>query len=72
MAAVIKAIKKLDKIVAKIISFCDKNDFELIITADHGNSEDMGTPEAPITAHTTNLVPLRYISHTQVQKTKKT
>ncbi len=61
MEATIQAIKKLDSIVADIISFCDKNNFELLITADHGNSEEMGTPEAPITAHTTNPVPLRYI-----------
>lgn len=72
MAAVIKAIKKLDTLMGKTIKFCDKHDIELLITADHGNSEDMGTPEEPITAHTTNLVPLRYISHGEVQKTKKT
>lgn len=72
MAAVIKAIKKLDSLMGKIITFCDKNDFELLITADHGNSENMGTPELPVTAHTTNLVPLRYISHGKVQTTKKT
>lgn len=72
ISAVIKAIKKLDTLVGKIISFCDKNDFELLITADHGNSEDMGIPGEVITAHTTNPVPLRHISHSKVQVTKKT
>jgi len=70
MEATIQAIKKLDSIVADIISFCNKNNFELLITADHGNSEDMGTPENPITAHTTNPVPLRYINKNKVQKLK--
>jgi 2,3-bisphosphoglycerate-independent phosphoglycerate mutase len=27
------------------------------VTADHGNADDMGTPEDPHTAHTTNPVP---------------
>ncbi len=70
MNAVIQAIKKLDIITWDVINFCDKHDFELIITADHGNSEDMGTPEAPITAHTTNFVPLRYIHGGKVQNLK--
>lgn len=72
MPAVITAIQKLDTLVGKIITFCDKNDFELLITADHGNSEDIGAPEKPITAHTINPVPLRYITHSKVQATKKT
>lgn len=40
MNAVITAIKKLDEIVGNIISFCNKSNIELIITADHGNSDD--------------------------------
>jgi len=72
MDAVIIAIKKLDELVTKIISFCDANDIELLITADHGNSDDMGTPEHPMTAHSMNPVPLRYISHSKIQSLKKT
>ncbi len=71
MDAVIKAIKKLDSIIWNIISFCDKNNYELIITADHGNSDDIGTPEKPITAHTLNPVPCRYISKSKTQPIKK-
>lgn len=70
MDAVIQAIKKLDEITGKLISFCDKNSFELLITADHGNSDEMGTPEAPMTAHSMNPVPCRYISKGKVQKLK--
>lgn len=72
MNAVVKAIKKLDKIIWEIITFCSKNNYELIITADHGNSDDIGTPEKPITAHTMNPVPCRYISKGKVQPIKKT
>ncbi|HBB03633.1 TPA: hypothetical protein DCZ39_01855 [Patescibacteria group bacterium] len=41
MDAVITAIKKLDEITKAIIEFCNKNNYELIITADHGNSDEM-------------------------------
>ncbi len=67
MQATITAIKKLDTLIGALIGFCDRHDFELLITADHGNSEDMGTPEHPITSHTMNPVPFRYISHQKVQ-----
>jgi len=72
MDAVITAIKKIDSLLEKIIAFCEKNKYELLITADHGNSDDMGTPEEPITSHTMNPVPCRYISKGKVQPLKKT
>ncbi len=34
----------------------------LLVTADHGNADDMGTPDDPHTAHTTNPVPFVYAS----------
>ncbi|MFZ2151236.1 MAG: 2,3-bisphosphoglycerate-independent phosphoglycerate mutase [Candidatus Absconditicoccaceae bacterium] len=71
MEASIKAIEKLDEITEKIIKFCDKNNFELLITADHGNCDEMGTIENPKTAHTLNNVPCRYIKKTIIQKIKK-
>jgi len=70
MDAVITAIKKLDTITSDLIAFCNKNNFELLITADHGNSDEMWTSESPITAHSMNPVPLRYISKSKVQKLK--
>ena len=72
MDAVIKAIKKLDTIIGDLITFCDKNNYELLITADHGNSDDMGTPEAPMTAHSMNPVPMWYISHGKPQALQAT
>jgi bisphosphoglycerate-independent phosphoglycerate mutase (AlkP superfamily) len=41
MDASIKAVEKLDELVEKIIKFCEKNNFELLITADHGNCDEM-------------------------------
>lgn len=70
LVAAEKAVQKLDICVSEIISFCKKNKFDLLITADHGNCEVMGTKEHPMTAHTTNLVPFRYISNGEVIKTK--
>lgn len=72
MDAVVKAIQKLDKTIGHMIDFCKKNDYEIILTADHGNSDDMWTPETPITSHSTNPVPCRYISKGKPQTIKKT
>lgn len=56
--AAVKAIETVDKCLGKIHTKCEKNGFTLVVTADHGNSEEMvdevGNPK---TSHTTNLVP---------------
>ncbi len=70
MDAAIQAVKKLDECTSKIINFCKVNNFDLLVTADHGNCEDMGTPEHPMTAHTMNPVPFRYIKNGEVVPTK--
>ncbi len=71
MEASIKSVQKLDEIVAKTIDFCDKNNIDLLITADHWNCEEMWIPENPKTAHTTNVVPFWYIKNGEVVETKK-
>ncbi|MSQ78769.1 MAG: 2,3-bisphosphoglycerate-independent phosphoglycerate mutase [Flavobacteriaceae bacterium] len=67
LTAVIKAIEKVDACVEEIIKIALANNYTLLITADHGNSEYMlnedGTPN---TAHTTNEVPLWLVSNTQM------
>lgn len=68
--AAIQAVQKLDSCVQEIISFCKKNNYDLLITADHGNCEEMWTPDHPQTAHSTNLVPFRYIADGEVVPTK--
>ena len=60
LEATIKALETLDGCVGRVVEAVKNNDGVLIITADHGNSEQMidyATGE-PHTAHTTNLVPL--------------
>ncbi|MBR6778903.1 MAG: 2,3-bisphosphoglycerate-independent phosphoglycerate mutase [Clostridia bacterium] len=55
--AAVKAIEYLDKCVGKILKKAEANDYFVIITADHGNSEMMQTKEGlPHTAHTLNKV----------------
>lgn len=60
MEAAIKAIETIDSCVQKVVEAVERQDGVLLITADHGNSEQMidyKTGE-PHTAHTTNPVPL--------------
>ena len=70
MPAAIIAVEKLDAIIAQMITYAQKHKIHLLITADHGNCEEMGTPEAPKTSHTTEPVPFRYILDGEVQTTK--
>ncbi|MCQ2802312.1 MAG: 2,3-bisphosphoglycerate-independent phosphoglycerate mutase [Bacilli bacterium] len=56
--ACVKAVETVDTCVGKIIDWCKENDATLIVTADHGNAEEIVDAEGkPFTAHTTNLVP---------------
>lgn len=58
ISAAIEALHTVDACMAKIVEFADKNGIRLIVTADHGNVEEMLTPEhTPMTAHTLNKVP---------------
>ncbi len=60
LEAAIKAIETIDTCVGRVIEAIEKVDGTVLITADHGNSEQMidyKTGE-PHTAHTTNVVPL--------------
>ena len=57
--AAVEAIGHTDKAVATVYKACEEKGYVLLITADHGNAEQMINPEtgAPHTAHTTNSVP---------------
>ncbi len=58
--AAIKALETIDECVGRVVEAVENNGGVLLITADHGNSEQMidySTGE-PHTAHTTNVVPL--------------
>jgi 2,3-bisphosphoglycerate-independent phosphoglycerate mutase len=56
--AVVKAIEAVDDCVGKVVDAVLKKQGTLLITADHGNAEQMTDPEtgAIQTAHSTNLV----------------
>ena len=55
----VKAIQILDGCLERLESACAQSGAALIMTADHGNAEQMRDPTtgAPHTAHTTNPVP---------------
>jgi len=60
LEAAVKAIETIDECVGKVVQAVKEKDGVILITADHGNSEQMidyKTGE-PHTAHTTNPVPL--------------
>jgi len=53
----VKALECLDKCVKKVITNAKKHDYKVLITADHGNAEEMRTKNGEIhTAHTLNKV----------------
>jgi 2,3-bisphosphoglycerate-independent phosphoglycerate mutase len=62
-AAAVQAIETLDTCIGQVVAATQAAGGELLITADHGNAEQMrdATTDQPHTAHTTNPVPLLYI-----------
>lgn len=60
--AAIKAVETIDEGVSRIVERTLELGGKLLITADHGNCEQMRNPDgSPHTAHTTNLVHLVYV-----------
>ena len=61
--ATVTAVETLDRCLARIVVAIRAAGGTLIITADHGNAEQMWDPErnGPHTAHTTNPVPVLFI-----------
>ena len=57
MKAAIKACEAIDRYLEKIVSKIQGMGGISIITADHGNCEEMMKGNSPFTAHTTNPVP---------------
>ena len=64
LEAAIKAVEAIDECVGKVVKAINEKHGDLIITADHGNCEQMidYTTGEPHTAHTTNPVPLILVS----------
>lgn len=63
--AAVKAVEAVDKCLAQIVAAIEDTGAELLITADHGNVEQMLDPETnqPLTSHTSGPVPLVYVGH---------
>lgn len=61
--ATIKAIETIDTCLARITDACQASGGEFIVTADHGNAEQLHNEQTgqAHTAHTINLVPALYV-----------
>ena len=58
--AVVKAVETVDACLGRLVKATLRQGGALIVTADHGNAEQMIDPATggPLTSHTTNLVPV--------------
>ena len=59
--AAVAAVEAVDAQLARLSAAVLDAGGHLFVTADHGNADEMGTPENPHTAHTTNPVPFVYL-----------
>ena len=56
--AAVKAVETVDECVGRVIEATQSMGGIAMVTADHGNAEEMAKEDgSPMTAHTTNLVP---------------
>ncbi|MFB6360135.1 MAG: 2,3-bisphosphoglycerate-independent phosphoglycerate mutase [Halobacteriales archaeon] len=60
--AAVTAVEAVDAQLARLLATLQSAGAHVIITADHGNADDLGTAEAPHTAHTFNPVPFVYLA----------
>jgi 2,3-bisphosphoglycerate-independent phosphoglycerate mutase len=61
--AVVNAVEKVDTCLDKIVKACKKNNYVIVVIADHGNAEYMVNEDGSInTSHTTNKVPIFVIN----------
>lgn len=72
MIATIKACEAVDRCVGVIVEKASGYNYDIIITADHGNADCMVTNDNdPCTTHTTNLVPFIMVSNDNYYRLKK-
>jgi len=60
--AAVAAVEAVDEQLGRLVAAVEAAGGHVLVTADHGNADDMGTPEDPHTAHTYNPVPFVYRS----------
>ena len=69
LQATITACSTIDKCISQLLNICKERDIELLITADHGNAEEMyevNSNQAK-TSHTINDVPLIYFGNRKIK-----
>ena len=60
--AAVAAVEAVDVQLDRLLSTLQEAGAQIIVTADHGNADDMGTEGNPHTAHTLNPVPFVYLT----------
>ncbi|MGB9926972.1 MAG: 2,3-bisphosphoglycerate-independent phosphoglycerate mutase [Methanosarcina sp.] len=70
--AAVKAVETVDTCVGKIVTALKEAGGAALITADHGNAEQMENPDTqePHTAHTSNIVKCVYVGNGEVKALK--
>ena len=67
--ASVKAVEAVDQCLGRIVQAITESNGHLLITADHGNVEQMVDPKTnqPLTSHTNGPVPLVYVGRNNYQ-----
>jgi 2,3-bisphosphoglycerate-independent phosphoglycerate mutase len=61
--AIKKAVETVDECVGEVVDAATKNDYEVVIIADHGNADHaVNADDSPNTAHSLNAVPIIVVS----------
>lgn len=70
--AALKAMTTLDRCLSQVISTAEKSGYHVLLTADHGNAEEMCDAEGrPHTQHTLNPVPAIWVAPNTAVAPKK-
>ncbi|WP_338738244.1 2,3-bisphosphoglycerate-independent phosphoglycerate mutase [Haloplanus salilacus] len=60
--AAVEAVEAVDVQLGRLVDAVHAAGGHVLLTADHGNADDMGTVDDPHTAHTANPVPIVYLA----------
>jgi len=60
--AAVTAVEAVDEQLGRLVETIHDAGGHVLVCADHGNADDMGTEDDPHTAHTTNPVPFIYVA----------
>src|ERR1700748_3827751 len=61
--ATVRSLEALDQCLSQVIGAAEKNNYHVLLTADHGNAEEMRDDQGRMhTQHTLNPVPAIWVS----------